>query len=79
MFIVDNRSEADKAQGAKETTTVEVPSEMKKYPAVIPSENQNHKVLQISIFIIMLVYLFFFFLPLSYTSLNLAVDVMSCR
>lgn len=44
MFIVDKRTEEEKQLGKKETTDVTMPSEVRKYPAVIPSSDANDRV-----------------------------------
>lgn len=44
MYIVDKRTEEEKQLGWKETTDVILPSEVQKYPAVIPSEDPAERV-----------------------------------
>jgi hypothetical protein len=44
MYIVDKRTEEEQLLGLKETTDVSVPSEVRKYPAVVPSDDPAERV-----------------------------------
>jgi gamma-glutamylcyclotransferase (GGCT)/AIG2-like uncharacterized protein YtfP len=44
MYVVDKRTEEEQRLGQKETTDVSVPSEMRKYPAVVPSDDPTEHV-----------------------------------